>query len=92
MAGATQRPDWVNDEKHVSTKEKLIEKSKNDPYIPIGVAGTVAVLGYGIYAYRFRGPMSTSRYLMRLRVLAQSAIVGAIVLGVAFSSSSTKSK
>ena len=87
MAGATQRPDWVNTEKHISAKEKLIEKSKSDPYIPIGVVGTVAVLGYGIYAYRFRGPMSTSRYLMRLRVLAQSAIVGAIVLGVAFTSS-----
>lgn len=85
--GATQRPDWVNDEKHVSAKEKLIEKSKKEPYIPIGVAATIGVLGYGIYAYRFRGPMSTSRYLMRLRVLAQSAIVGAIVLGVAFTSS-----
>lgn len=28
--------------------------------------------------------MSTSRYLMRLRVIAQSCVVGAIVVGVGF--------
>ena len=46
-----------------------------------GIVGTLAALGYGAYAYRFRGPMSTSRYLMRLRVVAQSAIVGSMIVG-----------
>lgn len=42
----------------------------------------MGALGYGVYAYKNRGPMSTSRYLMRLRVIAQSMVVGAIMVGV----------
>ena len=37
--------------------------------LTLGFAGLVGALGYGVYAYKFRGPaMTTSRYLMRLRV------------------------
>ena len=49
-----------------------------------GILGTVGALAYGAYAYRNRGPMSTSRYLMRLRVIAQSMVVGAIMVGVGY--------
>ena len=48
-----------------------------------GAAATVGTLAYGVYAYRFRGPMTTSRYLMRLRVVSQGAIVLAMVIGAA---------
>jgi len=47
----------------------------------VGLAGTLATLVYGAYAYRFRGPMSTSRYLMRLRVVAQGMVVGSMIIG-----------
>lgn len=50
----------------------------------IGFAGLAAAVGYGIYGYKNRGPMSTSRYIMRLRVVAQSCVVGAILVGVGF--------
>ena len=38
---------------------------------------------WGAIAYRYRGPaMTTSRYLMRLRVIAQSCVVGSIMAGI----------
>jgi len=48
----------------------------------IGLVGTAAACVWGVIAYKHRGPMSTSRYLMRLRVIAQSAVVGSIMVGV----------
>ena len=50
----------------------------------LGILGTIGALAYGAYAYKNRGPMSTSRYLMRLRVIAQSMVVGAIMVGVGY--------
>ena len=48
-----------------------------------GIAGTVAALVWGAISYKNRGPaMTTSRYLMRLRVIAQSCVVGAIMAGI----------
>lgn len=48
-----------------------------------GIAGTVAACVWGAIAYKNRGPaMTTSRYLMRLRVIAQSCVVGSIIAGI----------
>ena len=48
-----------------------------------GIAGTVAACVWGAIAYKNRGPaMTTSRYLMRLRVIAQSCVVGSIMAGI----------
>ena len=51
----------------------------------LGLAGTVATVAYGVYGYKNRGPMSASSYFMKFRVLAQGAVVFAIVIGAAFS-------
>lgn len=52
-------------------------------FFVLGFVGLLGALGYGVYAYKTRGPaMTTSRYLMRLRVIAQSMVVGSIILGV----------
>ena len=48
-----------------------------------GIAGALATIGYSIFAFRRRGTMSTSVFLMHLRVRAQSMIVGSLTLGVA---------
>ena len=40
---------------------------------------------HGAYNYKNRGKMSTSVYLMHLRVRAQSMVVGALVLGIGYS-------
>jgi len=66
-------------------KLKFFEKAKKEPFVPIGIAGTLAMIGYGIYDYKNRGTMSTSVYVMQYRVKAQSVIVGALALGVSFS-------
>lgn len=49
-----------------------------------GIAGTLAMIGYGIYDYKNRGGMSTSVYVMQYRVKAQSVVVGAMALGVTY--------
>ena len=50
-----------------------------------GIAGMLATIAYGVYGYRNRGPMSTARYLMKFRVLAQGAVVSAMIIGAAIS-------
>lgn len=43
-----------------------------------------ASVGYGIYAFKNRGKMSTSVYLMHFRVGAQGAAVGSLTLGLLY--------
>lgn len=43
----------------------------------------LGAVGWGVYKFRHKGDMSTSVYLMHLRVAAQGMVVGAITLGVA---------
>jgi len=84
MSRAQRNPDyWQPSHDEISDQEKFISKAKKDPFIPIGFVGLLGALGYGVYAYKSRGPaMTTSRYLMRLRVVAQSMVVGSIVVGL----------
>merc|ERR1712071_212942 len=46
------------------------------------LAGAVA---YGIYSFKNKGAMSTSVYLMKFRVIAQSMVVVALGAGVTYS-------
>ena len=55
------------------------------PYFVAGIAGTLATVLYGVYSYKNRGPMSTSRYIMKFRVLAQGAVVCAMIVGATLS-------
>ncbi|KOB51771.1 Uncharacterized protein OBRU01_27266, partial [Operophtera brumata] len=48
------------------------------------IAGCLAAVGYGGWAYKNRGAMSTSVFLMQFRVIAQGAAVGAITAGMAY--------
>ena len=82
---------WKPEKDEENKESKLISKMKKDPFIPAGVLGSLGVIGYSIYAYKNRGPaMNLNRYLMRLRVMAQSSIVGAIILGIAWQSINKK--
>lgn len=49
------------------------------------MAGFFAVLGIGVYKYKSRGNMSTSMFLMQLRVAAQGTVVGALTVGIMYS-------
>ncbi len=49
-----------------------------------GLIGLAVVCGIGAYKYKHRGGMSTSVFLMQLRVAAQGTVVGALSLGLAY--------
>jgi len=78
MSGSTTGSVY-DEEKHTS---KLWRKMKEAPFVPVGIGGLIGAVGYGIYNYRNRGQMSTSVYLMHLRVMAQGMVVGAITIGM----------
>lgn len=44
----------------------------------------MGVCGYGVYSYKKRGKMSTSVFLMQLRVAAQGTVVSALTIGLAY--------
>ncbi|XP_074025962.1 HIG1 domain family member 1A, mitochondrial isoform X2 [Leptinotarsa decemlineata] len=64
--------------------ERLSRKVKETPFFPIAIALCLGVVGYGAYAFKNRGKMSTSVYLMHLRVGAQGAAVGSLTLGLIY--------
>jgi len=65
-------------------KSKFWEKTKKNPYVPLGILGTFAMIGYGVYDFKNRGNIPTSVYIMQYRVKAQSVVVGALTLGVGY--------
>lgn len=50
----------------------------------VGLTGLVLACGIGAYKFKRRGTMSTSIFLMQLRVAAQGTVVGALTLGLAY--------
>ncbi|GAB1599134.1 HIG1 domain family member 1A, mitochondrial-like [Argonauta hians] len=78
MGGSNNEMPDYNEE----NKSKLMRKIRESPFMPIGIAGCLGAVAYGIYNYRKRGDMSTSVYLMHLRVKAQGMVVGALTIGV----------
>jgi predicted negative regulator of RcsB-dependent stress response len=66
-------------------KKKFWDKAKESPFVPIGILGTLGMIGYGVYDFKNRGSMSASVYIMQYRVKAQSVIVGAMAIGVTIS-------
>lgn len=52
--------------------------------LAVGVIGFLAACGIGAYKYKRRGTMSTSVFLMQLRVAAQGTVVGALTIGLAY--------
>nr|CAI5822032.1 unnamed protein product [Callosobruchus analis] len=67
-----------------SSSDRLARKAKEAPIFPIAIGICTAAVAYGAYSYKNRGKMSTSVYLMHLRVGAQGAAVGALALGLLY--------
>ncbi|KAL0849908.1 hypothetical protein ABMA28_011839 [Loxostege sticticalis] len=70
-----------NDE---SQADRLARKSKDSPFMIIGIMGLIGVCGWGAYAFKKKGKMSTSVFLMQLRVAAQGTVVSALTIGLAY--------
>ncbi|XP_043546748.1 HIG1 domain family member 1A, mitochondrial-like [Chiloscyllium plagiosum] len=64
---------------------KLIRKSKESPFVPIGIAGFASVVAYGLYKLKTRGNRKMSVHLIHMRVAAQGCVVGAMTIGVLWS-------
>ncbi|XP_017016817.1 HIG1 domain family member 1A, mitochondrial [Drosophila kikkawai] len=64
---------------------KFAKKAKESPFMLVGIAGFVAAGLIGAYKYKNRGTMSTSVFLMQLRVAAQGTVVGCLTVGLAYS-------
>nr|XP_033787687.1 HIG1 domain family member 1A, mitochondrial [Geotrypetes seraphini]XP_033787688.1 HIG1 domain family member 1A, mitochondrial [Geotrypetes seraphini] len=68
-----------------SQTSKLIRKTKESPFVPIGMAGFTAVVAYGLYKLKNRGNTKMSVHLIHMRVAAQGFVVGAMTCGVLYS-------
>ncbi|XP_026726373.1 HIG1 domain family member 1A, mitochondrial-like [Trichoplusia ni] len=79
---AQEKP--VFDYHEESQSEKLARKTKESPFMILGIAGCLGSVAYGAYAYKNRGAMSTSVFLMQFRVIAQGTAVGALCAGMAY--------
>ncbi|XP_029368805.1 HIG1 domain family member 2A, mitochondrial [Echeneis naucrates] len=62
-------------------KEKLMRKTKQNPFVPIGCLATAGALLYGLRAFQ-QGKTHQSQLLMRGRIAAQGFTVVALVFGV----------
>ncbi|KAG6929391.1 HIG1 domain family member 1A, mitochondrial, partial [Chelydra serpentina] len=75
-------PSYETDDSQAS---KLIRKSKESPFVPVGMAGLIAVVSYGLYKLKHRGSTKMSVHLIHMRVAAQGFVVGAMTCGVLYS-------
>ncbi|XP_060704889.1 HIG1 domain family member 1A, mitochondrial-like [Hemiscyllium ocellatum] len=80
---STDTTPWSS--KTQSPVSKLIDKSKESPFVPIGMTGFAAIVGLGLYKLRTRGNTKMSVHLIHTRVAAQACVVGAVTFGVLYS-------
>ncbi|XP_020035497.1 HIG1 domain family member 1C [Castor canadensis] len=64
---------------------RLIRKSRDSPFVPVGITGFVTVVSYGLYKLKNRRDKKMSIHLIHMRVAAQGFVVGAVTLGVLYS-------
>ncbi|KAM9673501.1 thiol S-methyltransferase TMT1A-like isoform 2-T2 [Trichechus inunguis] len=75
---------WSAD-KDESQLSRLIRKSRDSPFVPVGIAGFVAVVSYGLYKLKYRRDQKMSIHLIHMRVAAQGFVVGSVTLGGLYS-------
>ncbi|XP_019274899.2 HIG1 domain family member 1C isoform X2 [Panthera pardus] len=68
-----------------SLLSRLIRKSRDSPFVPVGIAGFMTVVSYGLYTLKYRRDQKMSIHLIHMRVAAQGCVVGAVTLGVLYS-------
>ncbi|XP_068197579.1 HIG1 domain family member 1A, mitochondrial [Antennarius striatus] len=66
-------------------ESKFLRKAKENPFVPVGMAGFCAIVGYGLYKMKSRGDTKMSVHLIHMRVAAQGFVVGAMTVGVLYS-------
>jgi len=64
-------------------ESKFMRKAKENPFVPIGMAGFFAIVGWRLMKMKSRGDMKI--HLIHMRVMAQGFVVGAMTIGVCYS-------
>ncbi|XP_054889819.1 HIG1 domain family member 1A, mitochondrial [Poeciliopsis prolifica] len=64
---------------------KLMRKVKENPFVPLGLAGFVGIVARQLYKMKNRGDTKMSVHLIHMRVAAQGFVVGAMTVGVLYS-------
>ncbi|XP_062931572.1 thiol S-methyltransferase TMT1A isoform X2 [Cynocephalus volans] len=75
---------WSADEDE-NQLSRLMKKSRDSPFVPVGIAGFMTVVSYGLYKLKYRRDQKMSIHLIHVRVAAQGFVVGAVTLGVLYS-------
>lgn len=66
-------------------QSKLLRKAKENPFVPVGITGCIAIVAYQLMKMRHRGNTKMSVHLIHMRVAAQGFVVGAMTMGVIYS-------
>ncbi|XP_076829465.1 HIG1 domain family member 1A, mitochondrial [Brachyhypopomus gauderio] len=66
-------------------ESKLLKKAKENPFVPVGMAGFFAIVAYRLLKLKNRGDVKMSVHLIHMRVAAQGFVVGAMTMGVIYS-------
>uniref|UniRef100_UPI0037E95FB4 HIG1 domain family member 1A, mitochondrial n=1 Tax=Semicossyphus pulcher TaxID=241346 RepID=UPI0037E95FB4 len=66
-------------------ESKFLRKAKENPFVPVGMAGFLAIVGYRLLKMKSRGDTKMSVHLIHMRVAAQGFVVGAMTVGVIYS-------
>ncbi|GFS71288.1 HIG1 domain family member 2A, mitochondrial [Trichonephila clavipes] len=86
--------EWVETFQHINQlqaqdkkgiRERMINKIKSNPFVPIGMLATTAALSVGVYSMK-TGNKKRSQLMMRTRILAQGFTVAALLLGIVVAS------
>ncbi|XP_076242219.1 HIG1 domain family member 2A, mitochondrial [Calliopsis andreniformis] len=75
---------------HETFRQKLLRKTLENPFIPIGTVATVSALVCGLYHF-YKGNSKMSNYMMRARVGAQAFTICAFLGGFMITSSRKQS-
>jgi len=65
-------------------QSKFMRKAKENPFVPVGMAGFFAIVGWRLMKMKSRGETKMSVHLIHMRVMAQGFVVGAMTLGVIY--------
>ncbi|KAM6948962.1 HIG1 domain family member 1A, mitochondrial [Aplochiton taeniatus] len=66
-------------------ESKFMRKARENPFVPIGMAGFFAIVGWRLLKMKNRGNVKMSVHLIHMRVGAQGFVVGAMTVGVLYS-------
>ncbi|XP_059941117.1 HIG1 domain family member 1A, mitochondrial-like [Mesoplodon densirostris] len=64
---------------------KLIQKAREAPFVPTGMAGFSTTVAYRLYKLKSRGNTKMSVHLIHMCMAAQGFIVGTMTLGMGYS-------